>query len=335
MFGTYRLLLSLLVAWSHMGVRWGGLNPGQLAVTSFYVLSGYVMTHTITNRFGVSAKGRRSFYIDRFLRLFPQYWVFMLATVVFEAMSKSLGNLGAVDYFYNAAILPLNFNEFLSTASFIPPAWSLGAELQFYLIIPFILAAVSTRSWLIVGSLAIFTASSIGLLNSSRFGYTLLPGVLFLFLTGSYLCQNHRRVLWRSPLTPPAVVWMVLACLLALVLTVRFFVFPGLKCGVNVNVMVGYLIGVPTIGFLACFPRNHRLDQALGNLAYGVFLCHHLAIRLSDAVLAAGCPFAVRLTAVALISVAFATVVHFVVEVPVTSYRKKLRSPVLIAPVAA
>jgi peptidoglycan/LPS O-acetylase OafA/YrhL len=45
--GFYRLLLAMLVAISHMGVTFMGVNPGAAAVVSFLIISGFVMTSLI------------------------------------------------------------------------------------------------------------------------------------------------------------------------------------------------------------------------------------------------------------------------------------------------
>ena len=70
--GIYRLLLSIFVAFSHMGITFYGYNPGVFAVISFFLLSGYAMRILIekyyTEPFSVSG-----FYIDRAIKLFPQY----------------------------------------------------------------------------------------------------------------------------------------------------------------------------------------------------------------------------------------------------------------------
>ncbi|MDY0313038.1 MAG: hypothetical protein RBR20_13065, partial [Desulfobacterales bacterium] len=81
MFGTYRLILAVLVALSHIGITIGHLNPGVIAVVGFYLISGYVMTGLLRTHYDRIDKVGH-FYLDRFLRLFPHYAVVAALTFV-------------------------------------------------------------------------------------------------------------------------------------------------------------------------------------------------------------------------------------------------------------
>ncbi|MFC1836525.1 hypothetical protein ACFL2Q_17675 [Thermodesulfobacteriota bacterium] len=64
MFGTYRLLLAVLVALSHMEVQVWGCNPGICAVVNFYIISGFVMTALICTHYA-QCGDVKLFYFDR------------------------------------------------------------------------------------------------------------------------------------------------------------------------------------------------------------------------------------------------------------------------------
>ena len=85
MFGTFRLILACLVALSHFGLVVQGFNPGQWAVVSFYVLSGYLMQGQV-KKLGTT----RLFWLDRFLRIFPLYVLVVLFGAWVERASPSL-----------------------------------------------------------------------------------------------------------------------------------------------------------------------------------------------------------------------------------------------------
>ena len=77
MLGISRLLLAIAVALSHIDVRLWELNPGVVAVVSFYMISGYVMTGLLRRHFS-HVEQVPTFYLDRFFRLFSQYFFFEL-----------------------------------------------------------------------------------------------------------------------------------------------------------------------------------------------------------------------------------------------------------------
>jgi len=72
MTGLLRLFLAILVLISHLGLYFFGLNEGVFAVVIFYILAGHVVTFLFTKRFKNDVK---NFYRDRFLRIFPVYWL--------------------------------------------------------------------------------------------------------------------------------------------------------------------------------------------------------------------------------------------------------------------
>ena len=142
MLGTFRLVLALMVVLSHAGVRLAGLNPGVIAVIGFYLISGYVMAGLIRRHYRQPAQAG-AFYLDRAVRLLPQYFFYISLTLAWYFYSRTQTLFlshppTAGDLLNNLLIVPLNLYMFNGSDQFalIPPAWSLGAEVQFYLIAP-------------------------------------------------------------------------------------------------------------------------------------------------------------------------------------------------------
>ena len=124
MFGIYRFILSLLVVAEHSGINrnehFDLISPdyhiGASAVVGFYVLSGYVMAHSFSRNFDLDIKRTLSFYLDRFLRIYPVYIFLFLAIVIFYVLTR----LTPVDINFNnlisnITIIPLNLLIFYST----------------------------------------------------------------------------------------------------------------------------------------------------------------------------------------------------------------------------
>lgn len=271
--GIYRFILALLVVVSHV---WGrentfGYNVGVVAVISFFILSGYVMTALIGKYYMKPAK-LPYFYLDRFYRIYPQFFVYIVLTVVLVVVNKPtdqffLTNVTPVGVVLNFLLLPLGFDAFLPPLQgcfLMPPAWSLGLEMSFYAAIPFILIfRVRTHAYLL--SCAIFGAALLGLLNTELFIYRLLPGTLFIFLIGSFIYEQ-RQSKW-----PPA---SVVATFIALAITYFLDCLFLLKEeGLRREVMLGALVGICMVWLLRK-QRHSKIDDFFGNLSYGIFVNH-------------------------------------------------------------
>ena len=128
----------------HAGVMQG--VPGDLGVTLFFVLSGFLITWLLAKEFAATGSiSIRSFYARRVLRIFPAYYVFILFSL---AVDTALGHrwprgLIAVGFTY----LVNYYNAFLGhPTTSIAHAWSLAVEEQFYLLWPLACLALLRRS---------------------------------------------------------------------------------------------------------------------------------------------------------------------------------------------
>jgi peptidoglycan/LPS O-acetylase OafA/YrhL len=278
--GVLRLLLASAVLLSHLGVRSYGLNIGVVAVVIFYSLAGHVVA-SLWGRWQHQSQPIKRFYIDRSWRILPQYVVALLwASLLWLNNSASVFLSKApnvLDWLANLLIVPLNYYMYTGQDHFtlIPPAWSLAAELQFYLLAPFILRLSLPKIALCLGlSLFVFVLAQLQWLDSDYYGYRLLPGVLFIFLLGALQQFNHqqsRPVLGRCLLS----LWLINALyLLALRLT-------NFHQPYNQEVALGLFLAMPLLAVFAAknqlLPDNDALQQLnkyLGALSYGVFLYH-------------------------------------------------------------
>ncbi|KAF1068693.1 MAG: O-acetyltransferase OatA [Pseudomonas citronellolis] len=268
--GVYRLVLAMLVAVSHLGVTFWSLNPGVIAVVSFLLISGFVMTSLIDRHY------RRPnrlplFYLDRLMRLYPQFLFYLVISCLLiyhylpgtpQAAELTPGNIAA-----NLAMLPLGFYMFnFSGTLLLPPAWSLGLEVSFYLLIPLLLI-FRCRGIAFALSVGVSLCALLGFIDTDIYGYRLLPGMLFIFLCGSLMYRMRRRGAWLVAATT------VLAALLCL----------AILCGgiarrpFNAEITAGVALGVPVL-YLLTKLRYHWFDEWLGNISYGVFLNHYVVM---------------------------------------------------------
>jgi len=264
--GIYRLLLALAVVLSHIGIVVHGKNPGVVAVVSFFLLSGYVMTALIERHYASTASFPR-FLLDRSMRLFPQFLFYSALTlaliVLFRPESEFISELTPWTAAMNLTMLPLNFFRHFPHALTVPQAWSLGLEAQFYLAIPFILV-LGLRVPAMLLSLSFFLLPFFDVIDPDTWSYRMLPGTLFIFIIGSFLRTNDRKPLVIFAYAASA----VLCALSAINQAIKFPLF---------EVTFGIVIGVPIVIALKKF-KFGEFDELAGNLSYGVYLNHFFVI---------------------------------------------------------
>lgn len=258
--GVYRLILAILVLLSHCGIKLPGYNQGVTAVVSFLIISGYVITKLISSKFPNKCD-IKEFYYDRALRLFPQFIFYLILTSALYLIFDGTEKMSISQFFVNAFMLPLNtFAVYNNDYIIVPQSWSLGLELQFYLLIPFILLSKKKAAWA-VASIILFLPAYLGIVNTDYFGYRMLTGTLFIFLLGSMMAGNERRSLW--------IIYAVSAVMLVLSVSLE-----GLSHEFNKEVLSGVLIGVPTVWLLFKVKIRNKWDSLAGDLSYGVYLNH-------------------------------------------------------------
>ena len=282
MFGTLRLTLAVLVGLSHAGVTVFGFNPGVGSVVVFFLISGFVTSALLAPE-GRTAGG---FYVERLVRLMPTYWtVLAIACAIWWTLAPTSHFVsrapGVVDWVANLTVVPLDFYMWSGQDLFtlIAPGWSLGLEMQFYLVAPLVLrlprpgfvavAVLSAGLYLCVNLRLLPDAG----LDADVWGYRLLPGVLFIFLTGSAL---QRANAGRGGLWVVAGVWV-----LGLGVMAACARRPELVAPFNVETAFGLSLGLPVMGVLARLKRRHW-DDGLATLAYPFFLLHFPVIWIFD-----------------------------------------------------
>ena len=351
--GFLRTLLALSVVLDHLGAgATDHLVGGRLAVQLFYVISGFLISYVLTaTDHYQGAVGK--FYANRFLRLFPIYLAVAALTLAAHVMSGC-----AFFRIYDA--LPFSAELFLVlsnifimgqdwlmffgiehsalkfTGSFahsevplyegllVPQAWTLGVEMSFYLVAPFILHSPRRLLALLAASLAlrgVLIATGIGL--SDPWTYRFFPTELALFLLGSLSHQVllPRYKAWTQRIKRlPEIGTAVLAvyCVLHFSIAMNHNVRDGLA--------VLLFAALLPLAFL--FQSRHRLDKAIGELSYPIYICHSLVIMffkwlLEEAHLDQPLLF---MALVITSTIAFSALLNSVIADPIERLRSRLRT---------
>ncbi len=300
--GSVRTLLAISVVIFH--VYGFALVGGVLAVQLFFIISGFLISYVL-----VEAKtygSVQAFYENRTLRLFPLFFVVALASLaahillhvvvgipspVFEtfqllddrgrfALALSNVTVFGQDWMFFTALDqgrfrltqdPNDTQVVVSHGLLVPQAWSLGVELSFYLIAPFILY----RKRLVISLLALSLVLRAGIILAG-FGFTdpwffrFFPTELAMFLFGAL---SHQ--IWmpfargKGWVTRRTAAWVTGAIV---VYCVIYAMLPWQMMH-HLCLMAAFIFALP---FLFHFQSTFRFDRKIGELSYPIYISHML-----------------------------------------------------------
>lgn len=312
MFGTFRLMLALMVVQSHFA---GGGLGGPVAVFSFFCLSGYLMTKIVNESYADGVSGYLRYLCNRALRIYPAYYV----AVAFAAGVLLLwpGEAQIAAGWYR---LPQDWLQTLSIIGLQPrspilvvPAWSLHIELINFILIGAILgrSKLLTSLWffgsLLIPAVAIMRGVSFDWLYFTPYGSS------FAFATGAVIYQFREKL----PVLSPTLAMTSCGILVLVGLTMPLEVARA--GGVHASIAMTAV----TIAALRTVPAQ-RWDSMLGDLAYPVFLLH-IPCRAAMTGLLGRSDTGVDVAAL-VATFALSYLVVILVERPLSQLRAKLRS---------
>lgn len=157
---SWRGVAALLVAMFHLNVlstlySLDFIRNAYLFVDFFFVLSGFVITHSYGDRLG-TLDGVGVFALRRFSRLWPLHAVVLLAFVIVESGKAMMAARGATFYAPpfsgatspNAVFIHLGFAQAMGIQDHLtwnPPSWSIAAEFWTYMLFAATLHVAATR----------------------------------------------------------------------------------------------------------------------------------------------------------------------------------------------
>lgn len=129
-----------------LGAVQGVAAYGQMGVQLFFVASAFTLCRSAQAR-GGERHGLRNFYLRRFFRIAPLYWLAIAGYGLLDAGRRVLGRAGGESSYEPANILlNLLFVHGFSPAAYnsvVPGGWSISTEMMFYLIFPALLPVVA------------------------------------------------------------------------------------------------------------------------------------------------------------------------------------------------
>jgi peptidoglycan/LPS O-acetylase OafA/YrhL len=276
----------LLVVFFHLELP--GFSSGFLGVDVFFVISGYLMAQ-------IYDPARMSdFFVKRARRLLPAYFAVVLLVLLaatFLITPNDYTELLRQSRFAAFLVPNVGFwmdNPYFDKSVFKPllHLWSLGVEIQFYLLVPILVWAF--RRWpasfgfvLVSSGVACFYVVSL----SATSAFFMLPFRLWQFLIGFGVAAYLRR---RDPALQSRGTWIGLAALVVLI------GIPAIRLeGGQAGFLDGHpgaialLISIATATVIqAGLPRvleGHSvatLLERIGGYSYSIYLAHYPVIVL-------------------------------------------------------
>lgn len=282
-----RFAAALLVVLFHFGSNLTAQLPpflssivqhGYVAVSFFFVLSGFVLIYSYVKPDGTSRAFNGSFWWARFARIYPLYLVALLLAVPpylakgeFESWSEAavsiVSSVFMVQAWHPAIADQVN-----------GPGWSLSAEAFFYLTFPFLLPVVTRLhpAWIypVILLLGVLAVIPVALMNASgQYPYQLMAmnpalhlpqfiiGMLggWLFLQGGLAFQRLVKLLWIPALV---IVLMVLG-----VMKMPYSVLNNGLLAVPFVVLLAALAGASKLNY-----RTPKQLVLLGEASYALYI---------------------------------------------------------------
>ena len=254
--------------------------PGRITVFIFFIISGYLIGYGFEHgRYRFDRLGIAHFWRNRFLRVYP---LFFTVTVVGALVASARGHAPAVSLEWVATQLLMA--QWWHNYDPIGVFWTLGIEMQFYLIAPLLLIVQQTKRFRLLVPLAVYAAlAAVPFVASSVFGASLdnrtLVGTLSHFQAG-FLVNRIFAGPARGRLSHPAeaVAWLVVAAASLSVATwfyhARREFFWNAGAGLVDVAGIAVLLLHSRTAYLTVSSKWFKVGAAIGALSYGVYAWH-------------------------------------------------------------
>ncbi|MCS3732766.1 acyltransferase family protein [Mucilaginibacter dorajii] len=349
--GFIRFLLACAVVLAHTSTIMG-YSPvaGNLAVQCFYIISGFYMAMVLTEKYNKPGASYQ-FYTNRALKIYPAYWLNLILLIFWAVFVYHQHYPGTLDFYTKYAhpslstyiylilanllligldwvfLLGINksgqlyFTGYFNSSkpsvynfAFNGAAWTIGVELAFYLIAPWL----NKRKNYIL--LTIFLLSlglrlwCYHLQDGPPWDYMFFPTQLIYFIGGMFSYRMYAKYIKNK--ASKALLYLFYGILLCVVLLYYQFFEENYA-----KQIVLFLCIALCIPFAFELTKKSRIDRFLGNLSYPIYIGQSLIIKI---VSAKRFPklIDVGFTAV-IIVIVYALIVQWLLNSPIEKYRAK------------
>lgn len=306
--GIVRLLLALSVLIFHAGKFFNyNIVNNTIAVFSFFIISGFYMALVLDKKYS-KQQSKLLFWGNRFLRIFPLYWLSLLVvflfvlvkfvfhigtddnaivhygkyslhsssllfyTDLFNYIVRNITLIGTIDYF--------RVNDNTPGYLLVQQAWTLQIELLFYVIAPY-LNQLSKKIFIVF--FLVYVVSFFGFiaplhLLPPNLGYIFLNNLVF-FLLGMmsyrFLYSWLQTKKMHFSVTRGVFIFLILYLLLYHVISFKYQIF-----NVSLNDILYYSIFLFSMPFIFLQTSVSVIDSYIGKFSYPVYITHFIVIKL-------------------------------------------------------
>lgn len=310
--GLIRFLLACSVVIVHSSAVFGvRLIPGFSAVQAFYIISGFFIALTLNEKYS----SNRMFFLNRFLRIFPPYWVItaliILTSLIFGIWLGDFGKLSTyIDEFKemrfqtmliligsNLLLIgqdALTFFQYDESSGLLlvkpgmhsPPAlqgfmmnyiaWTVSLELLFYLTAPLYVRSIWRILIVIVIGIAIRLVLFLIGVDGAPWIYRFYFTEIIFFASGCLAYWIYVHARQITNFQP----W--LGWIMYLVVIFWIFAYPIIP-GLYAKTFFLYLLVFISLPFSFKSTSRWKMDKYLGELTYPIYLGHPLIMMIVQA----------------------------------------------------
>jgi peptidoglycan/LPS O-acetylase OafA/YrhL len=316
-----RFVAALWVVLYHDSSRWPEIarpiiDVGFLAVPFFFILSGFILTHTYPE--ALTTRSYITFLQRRFARLWPVHFVTLLVLIGYSALVIQLkGHSPNTSYVWSALLSELLMMRAWAADELLwnYPAWSIHAEWFAYLLLFPICAGLRSLSqpWLRVLAAAFILLQSVLPLND-------IPGhwadIVLLFPAGACLYHMRKHRAWPHAANVGLfVVTFVLAGYLSR--SWLFLAFAAIVFGLSVDGWLTWIL-------------SRRAFVNGGTISYSLYMTHAIVLSFYNAALkpleqrVGHIPDLFSATGFVVIAIGIAALTYHAVEAPAQRWIRSL-----------
>lgn len=259
-------------------------QSGQLGVSFFFVLSGFLITYLIfAERIKIGRFDMKAFYIRRSLRIFPLYFAFMIFIFVILPFFVDLKLPNPFYYFFFLS----NFDVVNTNGAgmdILNISWSVSVEEQFYLAWAILFAILTPRHYLYLFLTIIITSALFRWTNSSNHYVTMfhtfsVMSDLAIGGLSAYLVTYSERFKKLFEDLPKWIIMGGYGLVIPMLMFSRFFYLYTTFGRIFLGLGIAFIIIEQNYSNNSFYKmKNFKLISSLGKYTYGLYLLHPLVI---------------------------------------------------------